>query len=92
MSLITGHMTMNCLEHSRWFRNAQRLRAGCEGPIIWTRHHGCPNAYRGPEGMKRWVALGYDRHADQYVGKFIAARALYRIGPPAPGGAKPQGH
>ncbi len=47
-------------EHSRWFRNAQRWRTGCEGRIsVLKRRHGLSRCrYRGIEGMKRWVGLG----------------------------------
>jgi IS5 family transposase len=47
-------------EHSRWFRNAQRWRTGCEGRIrVLKRRHGLSRCrYRGAEGLKRWVGLG----------------------------------
>jgi len=48
------------LEHSRWFKKAQRWRTGCEGRIsVIKRRHGLSRCrYRGAEGMKRWVGLG----------------------------------
>jgi IS5 family transposase len=48
------------LEHSRWFKKAQRWRTGCEGRIsVLKRRHGLNRCrYRGAEGMKRWVGLG----------------------------------
>jgi IS5 family transposase len=55
-------------EHSRWFRNAQRWRTGCEGRIsVLKRRHGLSRCrYRGFEGMKRWVGLGV--MADTLIG------------------------
>ena len=55
-------------EHSRWFRNAQRWRTGCEGRIsVLKRRHGLSRCrYRGIEGMKRWVGLGV--MADTLIG------------------------
>jgi transposase, IS5 family len=48
------------LEHSRWFKKAQRWRTGCEGRISgMKRRHGLDRCwYRGTEGMKRWVGFG----------------------------------
>jgi IS5 family transposase len=48
------------LEHSRWFKKAQRWRTGCEGRIsVIKRRHGLDRClYRGMDGMKRWVGLG----------------------------------
>jgi IS5 family transposase len=48
------------LERSRWFKKAQRWRAGCEGRIsVAKRRHGLRRClYHGAEGMKRWVGLG----------------------------------
>jgi transposase, IS5 family len=48
------------LEHSRWFKKAQRWRTGCEGRIsVLKRRHGLDRCrYRGLDGMKRWVGLG----------------------------------
>jgi IS5 family transposase len=48
------------LEHSRWFKKAQRWRTGCEGRIsVIKRRHGLGRCrYRGAEGMKRWVGFG----------------------------------
>ena len=48
------------LEKSRWFKQAQAWRTGCEGRIsVIKRRHGLRRClYRGVEGMKRWVGLG----------------------------------
>jgi transposase, IS5 family len=48
------------LEHSRWFKKAQRWRTGCEGRIsVIKRRHGLGRCrYRGAEGMNRWVGFG----------------------------------
>jgi transposase, IS5 family len=48
------------LEHSRWFKKAQRWRTGCEGRIsVIKRRHGLDRClYRGMDGIKRWVGLG----------------------------------
>ena len=48
------------MERSRWFKQAQAWRTGCEGRIsVLKRRHGLRRClYRGAEGMKRWVGLG----------------------------------
>ena len=47
------------LQRKRWFRDAQKWRTGCEGRIsLLKRRHGLNRCrYKGPEGMRRWVAL-----------------------------------
>jgi IS5 family transposase len=64
-------------EHSRWFRNAQRWRTGCEGRIsVLKRRHGLSRCrYRGAEGMKRWVGLGIMADTLISMGNVLAARA-----------------
>ena len=64
-------------EHSRWFRNAQRWRTGCEGRIsVLKRRHGLSRCrYRGFEGMKRWVGLGVMADTLIGMGNALAARA-----------------
>lgn len=48
------------LEKTRWFRNAQRWRTGCEGRIsLLKRRHGLNRCrYKGSPGIQRWVGLG----------------------------------
>jgi len=48
------------LQRSRWFKNGQKWRTGCEGRIsVLKRRHGLGRCrYHGFEGMKRWVGFG----------------------------------
>jgi transposase, IS5 family len=48
------------LQHSRWFKKAQRWRTGCEGRIsVLKRRHGLNRCrYHGMDGMRRWVGMG----------------------------------
>ncbi len=48
------------LQKTRWFRNAQKWRTGCEGRIsLLKRRHGLNRCrYKGASGIKRWVGLG----------------------------------
>jgi len=50
----------NCARRKRWFRNGQKWRTGCEGPIsVVKRRHGLNRCrYKGDAGMQRWVGLG----------------------------------
>jgi transposase, IS5 family len=63
-------------EHSRWFRNAQRWRTGCEGRIsVLKRRHGLSRSrYRGIEGMKRWVGFGVMADTLIGMGNVLATR------------------
>src|SRR5207244_10490472 len=47
-------------QRTRWFRNGQKWRTGCEGRIsVVKRRHGLDRCrYKGDIGMKRWVGLG----------------------------------
>jgi len=47
-------------QKTRWFKNAQRWRTGCEGRIsVLKRRHGLHRCrYKGPSGMERWVGWG----------------------------------
>ena len=56
----TRSETRRRLQKSRWFREGQRWRTGCEGRIsVLKRRHGLRRClYRGAEGMRRWVGLG----------------------------------
>jgi IS5 family transposase len=48
------------LQKTRWFRNAQKWRTGCEGRIsLLKRRHGLNRCrYKGMPGIKRWVGFG----------------------------------
>jgi transposase, IS5 family len=48
------------LQKTRWFKNGQKWRTGCEGRIsVLKRRHGLTRCrYRGDSGMERWVGLG----------------------------------
>jgi IS5 family transposase len=63
-------------EHSRWFKQAQRWRTGCEGRIsVLKRRHGLSRCrYRGAEGMKRWVGLGVMADTLTSMGNVLATR------------------
>jgi IS5 family transposase len=56
----TKSETRRLLQKSRWFRDGQRWRTGCEGRIsVLKRRHGLRRClYRGAEGIRRWVGLG----------------------------------
>jgi IS5 family transposase len=47
-------------QKTRWFKKAQKWRAGSEGRIsVVKRRHGLDRCrYKGQQGMKRWVGLG----------------------------------
>jgi len=48
------------LQKTRWFKNGQKWRTGCEGRIsVLKRRHGLNRCrYKGDDGMKIWVGLG----------------------------------
>ena len=48
------------IQKTRWFRNGQKWRTGCEGRIsVLKRRHGLDRCrYRGDDGMARWVGFG----------------------------------
>ena len=48
------------LQKTRWFKNGQKWRTGCEGRIsVLKRRHGLNRCrYPGDDGMKIWVGLG----------------------------------
>ena len=62
-------------QKKRWFRRAQRWRAGSEGRIsLLKRRHGLDRCrYRGPDGMKRWVGLGVLADNLINMGRLMAA-------------------
>jgi IS5 family transposase len=64
------------LEKSRWFKQAQAWRTGCEGRIsVLKRRHGLGRClYRGMEGMKRWVGLGVLADNLINMGKVLSGR------------------
>jgi hypothetical protein len=47
-------------QKTRWFKQAQKWRTGCEGRIsLLKRRHGLTRCrYKGDAGMQRWVGLG----------------------------------
>ncbi len=47
-------------QKTRWFKQLQKWRTGCEGRIsVLKRRHGLRRSrYKGAAGMKRWVGLG----------------------------------
>lgn len=47
-------------QETRWFRNDQKWRTGCEGRIsVVKRRNGLDRCrYKGDDGMWRWVGLG----------------------------------
>ena len=63
-------------EHSRWFKQAQRWRTGCEGRIsVLKRRHGLSRCrYRGADGMTRWVGLGVMADTLISMGNVLATR------------------
>jgi transposase, IS5 family len=63
------------LERSRWFKQAQAWRTGCEGRIsVLKRRHGLRRClYRGAVGMKRWVGLGVLADNLINIGKLLSA-------------------
>lgn len=61
---IPNHSTKSAdrrkYQKQRWFRKAQKWRAGCEGRIsVLKRRHGLRRCrYKGTTGMNKWVGLG----------------------------------
>jgi transposase, IS5 family len=65
-------------EHkTRWFRNGQKWRTGCEARIsLIKRRHGLTRCrYKGANGMKRWVGLGVIADNLINIGNALARRA-----------------
>lgn len=62
--------------HPRWFKLAQRWRAGCEGRIsVLKRRHGLfKSKYKGTSGMRRWVGLGVIASNLISMGRVLANR------------------
>ena len=63
-------------QKTRWFKKAQKWRAGGEGRIsVLKRRHGLNRClYKGPAGMKRWVGLGVIADTLINIGTHLAAR------------------
>jgi IS5 family transposase len=64
-------------QKTRWFRNGQKWRTGCEGRIsVVKRRHGLNRCrYKGADGMKRWVGLGVIADNVINIGRVLATRA-----------------
>jgi transposase, IS5 family len=65
------------LQKTRWFRQGQAWRTGCEGRIsVLKRRHGLNRCrYRGDDGMKRWVGLGVIADNLINIGRILALQA-----------------
>ena len=63
-------------QKKRWFKDAQKWRAGCEGRIsVLKRRHGLNRSlYKGTAGMKRWVGLGVIANNMINIGLHIHSR------------------
>ena len=75
-NLSRRHPERRRQQKKRWFRRAQRWRAGSEGRIsLLKRRHGLDRCrYRGPDGMKRWVGVGVLAGNLINMGRLMAAR------------------
>jgi len=64
------------LQKTRWFKQGQRWRTGCEGRIsVLKRRHGLSRCrYRGTKGVERWVGLGVLADNIIQIGTCLAAR------------------
>jgi transposase, IS5 family len=64
-------------QKTRWFRNGQKWRTGCEGRIcVIKRRHGPTRCrYKGANGLKRWVGLGVIADNLINIGNALARRA-----------------
>ena len=73
-NLSTRHPERRRQQKKRWFRRAQKWRAGSEGRIsLLKRRHGL-DRYHGQDGMKRWVGLGVLADNLINMGRLMAAR------------------
>jgi IS5 family transposase len=63
-------------QKTRWFKNGQKWRTGCEGRIsVIKRRHGLNRSrYKGEDGMKRWVGLGVIADNLINIGRVLATR------------------
>jgi IS5 family transposase len=64
------------LQKTRWFKNGQKWRTGCEGRIsVLKRRHGLTRCrYRGDSGMARWVGLGVISDSLINIGRALAVQ------------------
>src|ERR1035437_3524442 len=64
------------LQKTRWFKNGQKWRTGCEGRIsVLKRRHGLNRCrYKGDRGMQRWVGLGVISDDLINIGRALAAK------------------
>jgi IS5 family transposase len=64
-------------QKTRWFRDGQKWRTGCEGRIsVVKRRHGLNRCrYKGDRGMQRWVGLGVIGDNLINIGRVLATRA-----------------
>jgi IS5 family transposase len=62
-------------QKTRWFKQGQRWRTGCEGRIsVVKRRHGLTRCrYKGESGMERWVGLGVVADTLINMGRVLAA-------------------
>jgi IS5 family transposase len=63
-------------QKTRWFRQGQKWRTGCEGRIsVLKRRHGLNRClYRGDRGMQRWVGLGVTADTLINLSRVLAAK------------------
>jgi IS5 family transposase len=63
-------------QRKRWFKQGQKWRTGCEGRIsVLKRRRGLRRcAYKGDDGMKRWVGLGIIADNLHHLGTVLAKR------------------
>jgi transposase, IS5 family len=63
-------------QKTRWFKDAQTWRTGCEGRIsvLKRRHRLNRSRYKGTQGMKRWVGLGVMADNLINIGIHLASR------------------
>ena len=63
-------------QKTRWFKELQAWRTGCEGRIsVLKRRHGLRRClYKGPQGMQRWVGLGVIADNTIHIGCHLAAK------------------
>jgi len=64
------------LQKSRWFKNGQKWRTGCEGRIsVLKRRHGLTRCrYKGDRGMQRWVGLAVICDSLINIGRALSAK------------------
>jgi IS5 family transposase len=72
----TRSAARKALQRSRWFREGQRWRTGCEGRIsVLKRRHGLDRCrYHTLDGVKRWVGMGVIANNLITIGSSLATR------------------